>query len=169
MKNISPNNNFNQGTVRLHVEPTLIPLIKINSDEISDKDCVKIKLCRYPMTQNLDRYEFQMDLFDNSDLEEFFLIIRNSNTTLESSVRILASANIKYFYMLVCGYALRQFYTLSAEVGITTQTTWNSLFWVWVRTFSCYCDIKTKVRDAPRNEQAVLFKIKMLRWSYDWY
>ena len=75
------------------------------------------------MTQNLDRYEFQMDLFDNSDLEEFFLIIRNSNTTLEASVRILSIANIKYFYMLVCGYALRQFYTLSAEVGITTQTT----------------------------------------------
>ena len=54
MNNVSHKNKCNQGAVQMHVDPPPIQLIKSNNDTKSDKDCVKIKLCRYPMSEKLD-------------------------------------------------------------------------------------------------------------------
>ena len=91
----------------MHVYPPLIPLIKSKNGEKSDKDCVKIKLRRYPSSQKLDLYEFKMSLFDNRDPEELFLFIINFNMTLEASVTLVAGTKIQYLRNLVCGEALR--------------------------------------------------------------
>ena len=56
MANVLHKNNINQGTVQVHVVPPPIPIIRSKNDEISDKDCVKIKLCRESMSQKLDLY-----------------------------------------------------------------------------------------------------------------
>ena len=37
---------WNEGTVQVHMDPPLIPLIKGNNDDKSDKYYVKITLCR---------------------------------------------------------------------------------------------------------------------------
>ena len=57
----------------MQLKSTQIPLIKIKKDEKSDKYCVKIKLHRYPTSQNLEIYEFKIAVFDNSKPEEFLL------------------------------------------------------------------------------------------------
>ena len=51
MKNIFHKKKWNVGTVQVHVDPPLIPLIKSKNNEKLDKDCVKIKLRRYPTPQ----------------------------------------------------------------------------------------------------------------------
>ena len=45
----------------------MIPLIKSNNNAKLEKDCVKIKLGRDPMSEKLDLYELKMALFDNGD------------------------------------------------------------------------------------------------------
>ena len=63
----------------------MIPLIKENNDGKSDKDFVKLKLCRDPTLPTSDLYEFKMSLFDNGNTEEFLLFVCNFNTTLAAS------------------------------------------------------------------------------------
>ena len=57
----------------MHVEPPLIPIIKVKHVDKSEKYFVKLKLCRYPTSATSDLYDFKMDLFDNVDLEEFLI------------------------------------------------------------------------------------------------
>ena len=104
----------------MHVDPPPIKLIKSKNDTILDKYGVKIKLRRDPMTEKLDLYELKMALFDNGNPEEFLLFIGNFQMNLEASRTLTSGAKIQYIYMLVHGEVLRQFDTLSIEVGSTT-------------------------------------------------
>ena len=52
MKNISHKKSCNTGAVQIHVETSPIPLIKIKNDVELENDCVKIKLCRDPTSEN---------------------------------------------------------------------------------------------------------------------
>ena len=72
------------------------------------------------MAKKLDLYEFKMALFDNGNPEEFLLFIGNFQMNLEASRTLTSGAKIQYIYMLVHGEVLRQFDTLSIEVGSTT-------------------------------------------------
>ena len=65
-------------------------------------------------------FELKMALFDNGDPEEFLVFIRNFNTTIFASEKLVASAKIQYLCMLVHGEELCQFDTLYTEVGSTT-------------------------------------------------
>ena len=87
----------------MHVDPPLIPFIKIKKDEKLDKDCVKIKLHGYPTSEKSDLYVFKMCLFDNGNPEEFLLFIHNFQMTLGASVALTAGAKIPYLSTLVCG------------------------------------------------------------------
>ena len=81
MKNVLHKKKYNVGTEQVHVDPPLIPLLKRKNYEKPDKDCVKIKLRRYPTSQKSELYEFKIVLFYNSDPEELLLLIRNFITT----------------------------------------------------------------------------------------
>ena len=67
MKNVFNYNSCNSGTVQLHMETPPIPLIKIKIDEKLDNFFVRVKFCRYPMSQKSDLYEFKMNLFVRGD------------------------------------------------------------------------------------------------------
>ena len=41
-----------------------------------------MELYRDPMSSTLDLYEFRMSFFDNGELEDFLLYVRNFNMTL---------------------------------------------------------------------------------------
>ena len=106
MTNIFNNEKWNSGTVEVHVDPPLIPLTKIKNNENLDKDFFRIKLRSNPRTQRLDLYDlylFKITFFDNRDPEEFLLIIRNFNITLEASGTLLAGAKIQHICTLVRG------------------------------------------------------------------
>ena len=49
MKNVSHKKGWRTDAVQIHVNTSLIPLIKINNDKKSGKYFVKLKLCRDPM------------------------------------------------------------------------------------------------------------------------
>ena len=53
------------GTTHPDVDPPPIPLIQETHDGTSDKDFVKLKLRRDPMSSTSDLYEFKMSLFVN--------------------------------------------------------------------------------------------------------
>ena len=76
-KNISHNKIWHSGAVKIHVEPPLIPLTKINNIAKANKDSVKIKLRRYTTSENPYWHRFKMDLFNNGKPEKFFLSVRN--------------------------------------------------------------------------------------------
>ena len=52
-------------TLQIDVDPTPIQPIKRKLDKKSEKDYVKIKLCRDPTPEKSDMYKFRMALFDN--------------------------------------------------------------------------------------------------------
>ena len=87
----------------MYIDLPPIPLIKSNNHDKSEKYCVKIKVRRYPMSQNSYLYEFKMALFDNGEPEEFLLLIMNFNLDPEAPVTLVASAKIQYLCRLVCG------------------------------------------------------------------
>ena len=58
-KNVSHKKTWNSGMTQAHVEPLSILLIKINHENNSDKDFVKLKLRRYLKSATLELYEFK--------------------------------------------------------------------------------------------------------------
>ena len=56
-----------------------------------------------------DLYEFKIDLFDNGELEELLLLVRNFNMTLAASGTLEMGAKAQYICTIVRGEALRQF------------------------------------------------------------
>ena len=111
----------------MHVEPPLIPLVKIMNKYKLEKYFVKIKFRRDPMSQKSDLYKLKMDLFDNGDAEEFLLFIRNFNMNPEASRTLRSDAKTQYLCTMISGEALHQFDTLSAEVGIVTPEKLTSI------------------------------------------
>ena len=69
----------------MHVDSSLITIIKSENYEKLDKYYIEIKLVRYPTSENLDPYKFKIALFDNSDPEEFLLLFCNFNMNPEAS------------------------------------------------------------------------------------
>ena len=93
-------------------------------DGKSDKYFVKLKLRIYPTSPTSDLYEFKISLFDNGKPEEFLFFVRNFNMTLLASGTLEAGAKYQYLRTLVCGEALRQFDSLSADIeGTETLNT----------------------------------------------
>ena len=74
MKNISSKKGWTTEMTQQHVDPPLIPLIQETHDGKSDKDVVKLKLCRDPTSYTSDLYEFKMSLFDNGEPEDFYCL-----------------------------------------------------------------------------------------------
>ena len=119
MNNVWSKKVWITGTALPHVEPPSIPLIQETHNGNSDKDFVKLKLCRDPTLSTLDLYDFKIYLFDNGDPEEFLLFVRNLNMTLAASGTLEVGTKYQYLQTLVHGEALCQFKLLSAEVEIT--------------------------------------------------
>ena len=69
MQNVFHKKGWKSGTNPEHVEPLPVPLIKATYNIKSDKDFVKLKLCRDPMFSTSDLYEFRMYLFDRGKTE----------------------------------------------------------------------------------------------------
>ena len=76
-----------------HVDPQTIPLTKENHDGKSEKDFVKLKLCREPTSTTSpmsptpptpptsptsDLYELKISLFDNGKQKDFFCLFVTS-------------------------------------------------------------------------------------------
>ena len=56
MMNVSHKKKWYSGTTQVHVEPPLIPLIKINNNNKLNKDSFRIKLRKDLKSENLDLY-----------------------------------------------------------------------------------------------------------------
>ena len=95
------------------------------NDEKFNKDCVKIKLRRDPISEKSYLYEYKMVLFDNGELEELLFFVRNFQMTLKSSLTITDGANIRYLHALVRVKALRQLGTLSIIDVVPDKVIWT--------------------------------------------
>ena len=65
-----------------------------------------MELYRDPMSSTLDLYEFRMSFFDNGELEDFLLFVRNFNMTLVATGTLETGSNIQYLCTLIYGEAL---------------------------------------------------------------
>ena len=137
MNNVFHKKTWNMGTLKVHVQPPPIILIKSKNDDKSDKDCVKIKFSRYPASQQLDLYEIKTALFDNGEPYMFLLFIINFNMTLEVSRTTLAGSKIQYLHTLVRGEVLHWFDNFSDEVGSTTPENLTYISFFWCVLFYC--------------------------------
>ena len=57
MKIVYHKKSWNNGAVKIYLEPPLILLTKIKNDMKSEKDCVKKKFCRDTTLEKSDLYE----------------------------------------------------------------------------------------------------------------
>ena len=71
MKKVLHSKNWSVGVVEQHVEIPPIPLIKSKHYYKSDKDFIKLKICRDPTSEKLDLYNFKMALFKKGGPEKF--------------------------------------------------------------------------------------------------
>ena len=85
MNNVLHRKKWNATVIKQNAEPPPNPIIKIKHNDKSEKDFLKLTLCRDPTSEMSDFYEFKIVLFDNGDPEEFLLFVRNFNMTLEVS------------------------------------------------------------------------------------
>ena len=102
-----------------YVEPLPTTLIKETYNGKSEKYFVKLKLGRYSTSSTLDLYEFNMNLFDQGNPEEFLLFLRNFNMTLAEIGALEMDTKIQYLCRTVCGEVLHQVDLLSADVENT--------------------------------------------------
>ena len=116
MKKVSILKVFLTGMTQPHLEPFPIPLIKENHDGTSEKDFVKLKLCRDPTSPTPDLYEFRISLLDNGKPEEFLLLVCKFNKTLASPGMLEAGAKYQYLCNLVRRKLLHRFDSLYDEV-----------------------------------------------------
>ena len=86
-----------------HMEPLPTPLIKSKYENNSGKYFVKLKVIKDPKSATQDLYEFNMDLFDNGDPEEFLLFVQNFNINLAASGKLVTGAKIQCLCTLVRG------------------------------------------------------------------
>ena len=107
-------------------------------------------------------YEFKIDLFDNSEPEEFLFFVQKFKITLEDFRMLADNANLKYICTVLRGKAICLFDTLFVQVGSTTTTHLNQVLFGLGTYFFHQNSIKTKVRDAPRDEEAAQLKCDML-------
>ena len=105
------------------MKPPPITLIKVKYDGKSDKDFIKLKLHRDPISSMSDLYELKMSLFDNGEPEDSLLFVHNFNMTPAASGMLEAGVKAQYFCIVVWGEALRQFDLLSADVESTNPLT----------------------------------------------
>ena len=112
-----------------------IPLIKIENDTKLEKGCVKNKFKRDPTSENSDKYEFKMALFDNRKPEIFLLFVRNFKIMLDISGTPTDNEKFHYLHNILCVEALCQFDHCFAQVGSTTMEISTQSFWVWVLIF----------------------------------
>ena len=119
MNHVYHNKGWNFGMTQAHVEHQPIPWIKITYNGKLDKYFVKLKLCRYPTSSTLELFEFRMSFFDNGELEEFLLFVRNFNMTLAATWTLETSADIQHPPHLVQGAALCKFFSLSDYMDST--------------------------------------------------
>ena len=103
------------------------------------------------MSGKSDLYEFKMIFFENGDLEEFLLFVRNFQMTLEDSGALAASAKMQYIFTLLHGGALRQLDILSVEVGNTTTTHLNRIILILYTYFFLSMHFQKEALNAPRN------------------
>ena len=105
MKTVSHKKTLNAGVDAVHVEPLPIHLIKSKRGDKSEKDFVKLKLCRYLVSDNLDLYGFNMALFYNGKSKEFLLFVHNFNMTLGASVTLGTDVKVQNLRTLSHGEA----------------------------------------------------------------
>ena len=121
MKNVLHMKNFNTVTIQVHVETSLILIIKGKNDDKLNYCFVKIKLSMNPTSEKSYLYELKIAFFDNVNLDQFLSFIRDFNMTFEASGIITSGTRIQYLHTMVRGEALRQFYMLSSEVVSATS------------------------------------------------
>ena len=103
----------------------------------------KDKLRRDPTPEKSDSYKLKMELFDNSDPEEFLFFVWHFQMTLEASGALADITKIQYFHTLLCGKELNQLDPLSIEVGSTTTTYLNHIILV-LGTYPFHIDVLSK-------------------------
>ena len=136
------------------------PLNKIKNDAKLDKEIVKTKLRRNPTSEKSDLYEFKIDFFDNGELEEFFLFVRNCQITLDDSVAIAASAKIQYHHTLLRAKELCQLDVLYVDVGSKTTTHLNRIIFGSV-TYFFYINASSKQKRVVRQGMSNPQKLKV--------
>ena len=78
MKNDLHKKCWNSGTNTAHVEPPPIILIKETYNGKSDKDFVKLKLCRDHKSSTMDLYEFNMYFLTKASQKSFCCLYATS-------------------------------------------------------------------------------------------
>ena len=162
MNNVSHKKICHPDAVQIHVNPPPIPLSKGTNDAKSEKYCVKIELRRDPTSEKSDLYEFKMASFDNSEPEEFLLLVRNLQMTLGDSGSLAANAKIQYLRTLLRGESVHILDNVFVTVGSATTKKLNRNI-LGLGTYFFPINVVSEKKRAMRRRMRKLLELKVRR------
>ena len=65
------------------MDPTPIPLAKVETEELHATHTIKVNIRRNPSQATLETYKINMSTFDGSQLDEFLALLRNFKITID--------------------------------------------------------------------------------------
>ena len=105
--NISP--LWISAEVQARIKPPPIPIIRKETDDVSECDIIKIKMRRNPSDADSETYGLKIAIFEHGQPEEFLALMKNLKTAVDSTGTTSAAGKINYLRTLLRGGALRDF------------------------------------------------------------
>ena len=107
--------------MQARIEPLPIPLIKLEVDDYCTTHIIKVKMRRNPSSAASEKYNVNMNTFNDGQPEEFLSLLINFNTTTDGTGSTTPSCHINYLHTILRGQALRELDELQSQYGGATN------------------------------------------------
>ena len=155
---------FCTGAVQISVYLLLILIIKSKNDRRAVKKSLKLNRKEILRQKIRILYRFKIDLFDNSNMEEFLLFLWNFKMTIKDLGMFTDNLNQQYICKLLHREVLRRFDTLCAQVGSTTITHLKRVI-LGLGTYSTSINILSKQKRMMRRRMREPRELKVRCYS----
>ena len=103
------------------IETHLIPLIKVEPEELHATHIIKVKFQIHPSQATLETYKINISTFNDGQSEEFLALLRNFNIETDGAGTTTSSGCINYLRTMLRGTSLRELNKLALAGNSTAN------------------------------------------------
>ena len=112
---MSQYDNWLSTDVQAHIGPPSILLIKVELEEESASNTIKVKIWRNPSTAMSETYNINMYTFKYVQPEEFLTLLKNFIIAIDGTGTTSWPGRINYICTILCGEARIEFNELASQ------------------------------------------------------
>ena len=101
--------------VKAHIEPTPIPLTKVELEELHSNQIIRVKMRRNPSQDTSETYNMNMFTFNDGQPEELLALLRKSKIAIDGTGTTTPTGRIKYLPTMLRGKSIMEFDKLSLQ------------------------------------------------------